>query len=103
MANFKPMRLREFLVRSFKCIHDSGHVTVGDIAALVGKNESGKTALLEALTHLNKDANVEELDVCDEMHERLREGSIVVEGLFELSEAETASIKGAFPELPKTV
>ncbi len=48
------MRLREFRVRGFKCVHDSGRVTVGDIAALVGKNESGKTALLEALTHLKQ-------------------------------------------------
>jgi energy-coupling factor transporter ATP-binding protein EcfA2 len=93
------MRLREFRVRGFKCIHDSGLVTVGEIAALVGKNESGKTALLEALTQLNKEAQIEELDLCDEMHEHLQEGSVVVEGLFEFSKSETASLRKAFPSV----
>ena len=52
------MRLRKFRVRAFRCIHDSGEIKVGDLAAFVGKNESGKTAILEALTLLNKDAKV---------------------------------------------
>jgi energy-coupling factor transporter ATP-binding protein EcfA2 len=93
------MRLREFRVQGFKCIHDSGAVAVGDIAALVGKNESGKTALLEALTHLNKDASIAELDLCDEMHESLREGSVIVEGLFEFSDDEIAKFEKAFPSV----
>src|SRR6266404_2099528 len=94
------MRLREFRVQGFKCIHDSGPVAVGDIAALVGKNESGKTALLEALTHLNKDAQIEELDLCDEMHEHLQEGSVIFGGLFEFSKDETASLGKAFSSAP---
>ncbi|HUK31614.1 MAG TPA: AAA family ATPase, partial [Candidatus Acidoferrum sp.] len=94
------MRLREFQVRGFKCIHESGRVTVGDIAALVGKNESGKTALLEALTHLNKEAQIEELDLCDEMHEHLQEGSVIVEGMFELSKDEASNLRNKFPMLP---
>jgi predicted ATP-dependent endonuclease of OLD family len=57
-------------------------VPVGDIAALVGKNESGKTALLEALAHLNKDAEIDDLDLCDELHEELNENSVIVEGIF---------------------
>jgi AAA ATPase-like protein len=94
------MRLREFRVQGFKCIHDSSPVAVGDIAALVGKNESGKTALLEALTHLNKDAQIEELDLCDEMHEHLKEGSVVVTGVFEFSKDETAKLRKEFPLVP---
>jgi len=94
------MRLREFRVQGFKCIHDSGSVTVGNIAALVGKNESGKTALLEALTNLNKDSEVKELDLCDEMHEHLKEGSVIVEGLFELSLEETGNLGKAFSSAP---
>ena len=90
------MRLREFRVRGFKCIHDSGLVAVGDIAALVGKNESGKTALLEALTHLNKEGEIEELDLCDETHEHLQEGNPIVEGLFEFSRDETTSLSKVF-------
>ena len=48
------MKLREFTVREFKSIWDSGTVRVDDlITCLVGKNESGKTALLTALYRTN--------------------------------------------------
>jgi predicted ATPase len=44
------MRLVEFRVRAFRNVLDSRRVPVEpDITCLVGKNESGKTALLEAL------------------------------------------------------
>jgi len=49
------MRLRKFRVRAFRCIHDSGEIKVGDLASFIGRNESGKTTILEALTLLNKD------------------------------------------------
>ena len=66
------MRLRKFRVRAYRCIHDSGEITVGDLAAFVGRNESGKTTILQALTLLNKDEQVSELDLCDEMSEELK-------------------------------
>ena len=66
------MRLRKFRVRAFRCIHDSSEIKVGDLAAFIGRNESGKTTILEALTLLNKDAKVSELDLCDEMSEELK-------------------------------
>ena len=56
------MRLRKFRVRAFRCIHDSGEIKVGDLAAFVGRNESGKTTILQALTLLNKEEKVSELD-----------------------------------------
>src|SRR5437899_428969 len=93
------MRLRKFRVRAFRCIHDSGEIKVGDLAAFVGKNESGKTAILEALTLLNKDAKVSELDLCDEMSGELKSELNLVEGNFELSEKETALIQEKFPNL----
>ncbi len=66
------MRLRKFRVRAFRCIHDSGEIKVGDLAAFVGRNESGKTTILEALTLLNKDSKASELDLCDEMADELK-------------------------------
>jgi AAA15 family ATPase/GTPase len=45
--------LKEFRVREFRSIWDSGPVGVGEITCLVGKNEAGKTALLKALYRLN--------------------------------------------------
>ena len=48
------MKLRKFTVREFKSIWDSGPVKVDDrVTCLVGKNESGKTALLTALYRTN--------------------------------------------------
>jgi predicted ATP-dependent endonuclease of OLD family len=95
------MRLRKFRVRAYRCIHDSGEITVGDLAAFVGRNESGKTTILQALTLLNKDERVSELDLCDEMSEELKEEIHLAEGEFELSSNETSIIKEKFPNLPE--
>ena len=43
------MRLKAFRVKMYRPILDSGWVDVEDITVVVGKNESGKTALLKAL------------------------------------------------------
>ncbi len=93
------MRVRKFRVRAFRCIHDSGEIKVGDLAAFVGRNESGKTAILEALTLLNKDEKISELDLCDEMTEELKSDLKIVEGEFQLNEKETRLIQEHFPNL----
>ena len=80
------MRLRKFRARAYRCIHDSGEIRVGDLAAFVGRNESGKTTILQALTLLNKDQQVSELDLCDEMTEDLKQEVRLAEGDFELAE-----------------
>ncbi len=49
----KNMKLTKIRIREFKSIQDSTEVKIGDITCLVGKNESGKTALLQALYRLN--------------------------------------------------
>ena len=95
------MRLRKFRVRAYRCIHDSGEITVGDLAAFVGRNESGKTTILQALTLLNRDEQVSELDLCDEMNEELKEEIRLVEGEFDLNQHERELIKEKFPSLPK--
>ncbi|HET7336506.1 MAG TPA: AAA family ATPase [Candidatus Nitrosotalea sp.] len=93
------MRLRKFRVQGYRCIHDSGEIKVGDLAAFVGRNESGKTTILEALTLLNKDTKLSELDLCDEMTEELKSEIKLAEGEFVLSEKETALIREKFPNL----
>ena len=87
------MRLRKFRVRAFRCIHDSGEIKVGDLASFIGRNESGKTTILQALTLLNKDEELSELDMCDEMSEELKSEIKIAEGDFELSPNETQMIK----------
>jgi len=47
------MKLIRARIENFKCIEDSGEFTIDQVTCLVGKNESGKTALLEALYKLN--------------------------------------------------
>lgn len=95
------MRLRKFRVRAYRCIHDSGEITVGDLAAFVGRNESGKTTILQALTLLNRDEKVSELDLCDELSEELKGEVRLAEGEFELSSNEIRLLKQAFPGLPE--
>ena len=93
------MRLRRFRIRAFRCIHDSGDVTVGDLAAFVGRNESGKTTILQGLILLNRDEIVSDLDLCDEMVEELKSEIKVAEGVFELNEHEREFVKERFPSL----
>ena len=95
------MRLRKFRVRAFRCIHDSGEIKVGDLAAFVGRNESGKTTILQGLTLLNKDQAISDLDLCDEMTEELKNEINVAEGEFELTPNETQMIKEKFPNIPE--
>ncbi|MDX1595462.1 MAG: AAA family ATPase [Nitrosopumilaceae archaeon] len=94
------MRLRKFRVRAYRCIHDSGDISVGDLAAFVGRNESGKTTILQALTLLNKDEKITELDLCDEMSEELKSEIILAEGEFSLNQNEIRMVKEHFPNLP---
>jgi len=47
------MELTGFRVQMYRCIIDSGWVEIDPLTVLVGKNESGKTALLTALHKFN--------------------------------------------------
>lgn len=47
------MRLETVRITNFRSIEDSGVFEVGQSACLVGKNEAGKTAVLNAITGLN--------------------------------------------------
>ncbi len=79
--------LTEFRIRNFRCIDDSGWIKLEDITALVGVNESGKTAILQALRTLkpgNQIINVEKIR--DFPRSRLaseyKDDSIVAQGKF---------------------
>ena len=72
---------------------------MGDLAAFVGRNESGKTTILQGLILLNRDEIVSELDLCDEMVEELKSEIKVAEGVFELNEHEREFVKERFPSL----
>jgi len=87
------VRIRKFRIRAFKCIGDTGEVEIRDIATLVGVNESGKTAVLDALAHLNKDNPITFVDINDELQDSVNKDDVIVEGQFLLDQTEIASIK----------
>ena len=95
------MRLRKFRVKAYRCIHDSGDIRVGDLAAFVGRNESGKTTILQALTLLNREHYISDLDLCDEMIDELKNEVRLADGEFDLNSNETQIIKNAFPNIPE--
>lgn len=47
------MKLTSVHIREYKSVTDSTLFNIADVTCLVGKNEAGKTAILEALNRLN--------------------------------------------------
>ncbi|UCC96767.1 MAG: AAA family ATPase [Phycisphaerales bacterium] len=67
------MKLRSMQVKNFKCVEDSTWFDICPVTCLVGKNEAGKTSLLEALHKLNPDvAELGDFDVLLEYPRRRR-------------------------------
>ncbi len=67
------MKLKSVQVKNFKCHEDSTRFNICPVTCLVGKNEAGKTSLLEALHKLNPDvAELSEFDVLLEYPRRRR-------------------------------
>ena len=98
------MRLVRARVTNYKSIDDSGWVTVDEVTCLVGKNESGKTAFLQALKRLNPVSGVNaDFDLKDYprkgyvRYKRAHkdEPAVVVCAEFELSEQEIGEIEAA--------
>ncbi len=100
------MQLRKVRVQEFKSIWDSNKFKVDRVACLVGKNEAGKTALLEALYRLNPFNGAEgNFDVTDDyprsevedyqqaVESGRREHAIVVRATFELEDFEREAVR----------
>jgi len=104
------MKLREFRVREFKSIWDSGSVKVDErVTCLVGKNEAGKTALVTALYRTNPiipahaafdetydypKREVEDYRFAVESKHRAE--TVVVECLYELDEDDIKAVASVF-------
>ena len=109
------MKLKTATVRNFRSVRDSGRFSIGDVTCLVGKNEAGKTAILQALYKLNpirdEDSGVNATDdyprddVNDYQH-RVANGSQepadVVVAVFTLSEPDLSGIEEWFGCQPVT-
>ena len=99
------MRLLRARVTNYRSIDDSGWVSIDNVTCLVGKNESGKTAFLQALRRLNpvsgSDADFDLKDYPRKGYVRYRRShkdapATVVRCEFELSDEEIADIETAF-------
>jgi len=100
------MKLREYTVREFRSIWDSGPITLDEqTTCLVGKNEAGKTALLTALYRTNpiiaSDAVFDETydypkreveDYRFEVENSDRDKAVVVECLYELEDDDIEAV-----------
>ena len=43
------MKLKAVVLKNFRCYHKETHIPIGDFTALIGKNDIGKSTILEAL------------------------------------------------------
>ncbi|MGH9712194.1 MAG: ATP-dependent nuclease [Candidatus Acidiferrales bacterium] len=104
------MKLTRVHVKNFQSVRNSNPFDIQDITCLVGKNEAGKTAILQALYRLNPiDANEGKYDVTDDFprtevtayKQKVAAGqapAIVIEATFKLEAAEIGTLEQEFGE-----
>ena len=103
------MKLTKVRVSNFQSVRDSTEFDIGDVTCLVGKNEAGKTALLQAMYRLRPIVDTDEgysvtddyprRDVADYEHvieERERDHAVVAHLTYELDEADATAIAEVF-------
>jgi len=99
------MRLCVFRVRTFRNVIDSTDVAVDDVTCLVGKNEAGKSAVMQALHALNPANSPVELDLLDEYPRWLKkeheitgeiDGAVPIMATFELDDDEFEAFERDF-------
>ena len=100
------MKLLRARVQNYKSIDDSGWVDADQVTCLVGKNESGKTAWVQALCKLNPvagqpgkfDYEIEyprkRLQPYKRVHDS--EPAVVIEAEFELTDQQVAAVEEQF-------
>ena len=99
------MKLKSFQIKNYKVIDDTGPVRVDpNLTALVGRNESGKTAILKALWKSRNVADAKFDKLYDFPRDRCpkeRSGNQVVTVLeFGLSDQEAVTLVELLPSRP---
>ena len=102
------MKLIKFRIRNFRSINDSGDVTVDKLVCLVGRNESGKSNLLLALTSLNPADGRKPLNKIKDFPrgrrlEECKDDTSVVETQWKLSVAQASALGTLFGAYGTTV
>jgi len=94
------VKLTSVRIQNYKCVEDSGAFSVADLTCLAGKNESGKTALLQALRRLNpvEGTNEANFDDLAEFPRRRLRGDVsdapVLTTVWELPDADARGLAG---------
>jgi predicted ATPase len=91
------MELIKFQITNFRSINDSGEITVAKLTSLVGRNESGKSNLLLALSTLNPPGGCKPLNAIKDFPrgrrlEECQPDTPVVRTHWKLSPAESAAL-----------
>ncbi len=101
------MRLVSFRVRLFRNVVDSGEIDVLDNTCLIGKNEAGKSAIIEALHRLNP-AKPVSLDLLEEYPRWLKkaheisgeiQNAVPITATYQLSRGEVDDLKEQFGDV----
>ena len=103
------MKLTKVRVTDFQSVRDSTEFDIGDVTCLVGKNEAGKTALLQAIYRLRPIVDTDvgysvtddypRSDVADyehEIEEDKHKHAVVAQLTYELDEADADAIAKVF-------
>lgn len=103
------MKLTNVRVTDFRSIRDSNEFAIGDVTCLVGKNEAGKTALLQAMYRLRPIVAADEgysitddyprRDVSDyehEIQEEERDHAVVARLTYELDKEDIDAVAEVF-------
>lgn len=98
------MRLANVHIRDFRCIEDSGEFSLDAVTCLVGKNESGKTAILKALRRLKPDdASKEPFNALKDYprrrwvsEARIQKDAPVIQATWELTDADLQALEATF-------
>jgi len=99
------MEPNSFRVQNYRCIDDSGWVSIDELTCLIGRNESGKTAFMEAIERLNPSFSPEEYEpyrdypraAWPEYSDRHEEDpDVVASAEFELTDAEVEAVEEAY-------
>jgi predicted ATPase len=103
------MKLKSARIKEFKSVWDSGEFSIGHVTCLVGKNEAGKSSLLEALYRLNpilpKDGNFDPTDdyprsavedYLQDIESGNREHAVVITATFAVDAKELDAINAEF-------
>lgn len=94
------MKLKEFRTEKFRCLYDSGWITLKNPTVLIGCNDGGKTATIEALDYFFGDT-LPPLDAYsyvpnvppDSEGNRPQESEIILEAVFTLSTQDTSVLQ----------